>query len=225
MLSMNPNDDQTTRWLAYLLGDLESDEATRVQAEMRADPAKAEEVERFFEATSDWAKRPVADAPINMTELAARTRGAADESIRRARFRAAWPWAAAAAAALLVVALSQTSFSMQLGGAAFAWGDPPQTETVTRLENEISALNESYAELAADNLRLYDGFEEFVLSLHNLETQLQVATAELVRNQEREAYTRYIDMERILEFALQTRAALPYATNRAAVQASYNGRP
>ena len=36
---MNPNDDQTTRWLAYLLGDLPPDEAAEVEAEMRDDPA------------------------------------------------------------------------------------------------------------------------------------------------------------------------------------------
>ena len=222
---MNPNDDQTTRWLAYLLGDLESDEATSVEAEMRADPDKAEEVKRFFEDTIEWAKRPVSAAPINMTELAARTRGATDARIRRARFSTAWPWAAVAAAALLVVALSQTSFSMQLGGATLAWGDPPQTKAVVRLESEISTLNESYAELAADNHRLYDGFEEFVLSLQNLETQLQVATTELARNQQRESQTRYADMERMLQITQQTRAALAYGNDPAAVQASYNGRP
>ncbi|MCH8204587.1 MAG: hypothetical protein IID09_05450 [Candidatus Hydrogenedentes bacterium] len=222
---MNPNDDRTTRWLACLLGDLDPGETARVEAEMRADPDAAEDFKQFFEDTSEWAKRPVADAPINMTELAARTRGPADLRIGRARFRRAWPWAAVAATALLVAALSQTSFSMQLGGATLAWGDPPESEAVTRLESEISALNESYAALAADNLRLYSGFEEFVFSLQQLEFQLQVATAELARNQERESHTRYADMERLLQFAQQTRAALPYGNDPAALQASYNGRP
>ena len=222
---MNPNDDRTTRWLACLLGDLDPGETARVEAEMRADPDKAKEFKRFFEDTSEWAKRPVADAPINMTELATRTRGPADLRIGRARFRRAWPWAAVAATALLVAALSQTSFSMQLGGATLAWGDPPESEAVTRLESEISALNESYAALATDNLRLYSGFEEFVFSLQQLEFQLQVATAELARNQERESHTRYADMERLLQFAQQTRAALPYRNDPAAIQASYNGRP
>ncbi|MCH8205174.1 MAG: hypothetical protein IID09_08410, partial [Candidatus Hydrogenedentes bacterium] len=217
---MNPNDDQTTRWLAYLLGDLEPGDAARVEAEMRDDPSKAEEVRKFFEATTDWAKRPVADAPINMDELAARTRDAANVRVGRARFRAAWPWAAVAAAVLLVVALSQASFSMQLGGATLAWGNPPQTQAVTQLEGKISALNESYAELATDNLRLYNGFEEFMISLQQLETQLQVATAELARNQQREAYTRYADMQRLLEITRRASAALLYGNDPAAVQAS-----
>jgi len=60
---MNPNDDRTTRWLAYRLGDLTPDEAAEVEAEMRDDPELAEELKRFFEATSDWAKRPGAGAP------------------------------------------------------------------------------------------------------------------------------------------------------------------
>ena len=157
---MNPSDDQTTRWLAYLLGELEHGDAARVEAEMRDDPAKAEEVRRFFEATTDWAKRPVPESPIDMAELASRTRGAAGVGAGRARFRTAWPWAAVTAAALLIAALSQTSFSVQLGGAALAWGDPPQSEAVTQLENEISTLNESYAALAADNLQLYSNLEK-----------------------------------------------------------------
>ena len=222
---MNPNDDRTTRWLACLFGDLDPGETARVEAEMRADPDAAEDFKQFFEDTSEWAKRPVADAPINMAELAARTRGPADLRIGRPRFRTAWPWAAVAATALLVAALSQTSFSMQLGGATLAWGDPPESEAMTLLESEISALNESYAELAADNLRLYDGFDEFVFSLQNLEIQLQFATMELARNQQRESHTRYADMERLLQITQQTRAALPYGNNLAAIQASYNGRP
>lgn len=222
---MNPNDDLRTRWLAYLLGDLEPDDAARVEAEMRADPAQAEEVKRFFEATTDWAKRPVAEAPIDMTELAARTRGAADARVGRGRLRRAWPWAAVAAAALLVAALSQVSFSVQLGGASFAWGNPPQTEAVIELESEISALNESYAALATDNLRLYTGFEEFMISLQQLETQLQVATAELARNQEREAHTRYADMQRLLEMTLRAGAARPYGEDPGAVQATFPGKP
>ena len=221
---MNPNDDRTTRWLAYLLGDLEPGEAGRVEAEMREDPAKAEEVRRFFEATTDWAKRPVAESPIDMAELAARTRDAADARAGRGWFRTAWPWAAVAAAVVLVAALSQASFSMEIGGATFAWGEPPQTEAVIQLESEISALNQSYAELAADNLRLYDGFDEFVFSLQQLQTQLQVATAELARNQEREAHTRYTDMQRLLEMTLAS-AALPYGNDAGAVQASFTGRP
>ncbi len=221
---MKPNDDQTTRWLAYLLGDLAPNDAARVEAEMRDDPAKAEEVRRFFEATADWAKRPVADAPVDMTELAARTRGAADAHAGRARFRTAWPWAAVAAAVALVAVLSQGSFSMQLGGTTLAWGDPLQTEAVIQLESEISALNQSYAELAADNLRLYDGFDEFVFSLQQLHTQLRVATTELARNQEREAHTRYTDMQRLLELTLAS-GALPYGNDGAAVQASFPGKP
>jgi len=221
---MNPKDDQTTRWLAYLLGDLDPDDAARAETEMRDDPAKAEEVRRFFDATTDWAKRPVPESPIDMAELAARTRGATGIRTGRARLRAVWPWAAAAAAVVLVAALSQASFSVQLGGAALAWGTPPQTEAVTQLESEISALNQSYAELAADNLRLYDGFDEFVFSLQQLQTQLQIATAELVRNQEREAHTRYTDMQRLLEMTLAS-TAIPYGNDGAAVQASYTGKP
>ena len=221
---MNPNDDQTTRWLAYLLGDLDPDDAARAETEMRDDPAKAKEVRKFFEATTDWAKRPVAEAPIDMTELAARTRGAAVVPAGRARFRAAWPWAAVAAAALLVAVLSQASFSMRIGGTAFAWGNPPQSEAVTQLESKISALNESYAELAADNLRLYNGFEDFVFSLQQLETQLQLATAELARNQQHEAYTRYADMKRLLEMTLASTAP-PYRNDPVVVQANYTGKP
>ena len=221
---MNPNDDRTTRWLACLLGDLDPGETARVEAEMRDDPDAAEDFKQFFEDTSEWAKRPVADAPINMAELAARTRGPADLRIGRARFRTAWPWAAVAAAVVLVAALSQASFSVQLGGATLAWGNPPQAEAVTQLESEISALNQSYAELAADNLRLYDGFDEFVFSLQQLQTQLRVATAELARNQEREAHTRYTDMQRLLEMTVAS-AALPYGNETAAVQAIFTGKP
>ena len=221
---MNPKDDQTTRWLAYLLGDLEPDDAARVEAEMRDDPAKAEEVRRFFEATTDWAKRPVAESPIDMAELVARTRDAADVRAGGARFRTAWPWAAVAAAVVLVAALSQASFSMEIGGATLAWGEAPQMEAVMQLESEIFALNQSYAELAADNLRLYDGFDEFAYGLQQLQTQLQVATAELARNQEREAHTRYTDMQRLLEMTLAS-AALPYGNDPAVVQASFTGKP
>ncbi len=223
---MNPNDDRWPRWLAYLVGDLKPDEAARVEAEMREDPAKAEEVRNFFEATTDWAKRPVAESPVDMAELAARTRAATDVGAGRGRLRMAWPWATAAAAAALVfvAALSQASFSMELGGTTLAWGDPPQSEAVIELESEISALNESYAALAADNLRLYTGFEDFVFSLQQLETQLQVATAELARNQEREAYTRYADMQRLLEMTLAN-TVLPYGNDPVAVQASYTEKP
>lgn len=223
---MNPNDDRTTRWLAYMLGDLPPDEAAVVEAEMRDDPTKVEEIKRFFEATTDWAQRPVAEDPIDMAELTARTRGLAKKLVGRSRFRRPLPWAAAAvAAALLIVALSQASVSVQFGDTTLAWGNPQQAAAVTQLENEISALNASYAELAEDNLWLYDGFEQFLIGLNELETQLQIATTELARNQERESYTRYADMERILEIMQRPRVVLPRADMLAAMPASFNTQP
>ena len=45
---MNPNDDRTTRWLAYRLGELEPDEAAEVEAEMRDNPELADQI-RFLQ--------------------------------------------------------------------------------------------------------------------------------------------------------------------------------
>ena len=222
---MNPNDDQSTRWLAYMLGDLPPDEATEVEAEMRDDPARAEELKRFFEATTDWAKRPVAAAPVDLVALTAQARGATDIRVGRTRSRGAWPWAAAAAAILLLVVLSQASISVQFGDTTLAWGTQQQVDAVTQLENEISALNASYTELAEDNLRLYDGFEQFLIGLNELEAQVQIATTELARNQERESHTRYTDMQRMLEMMQRPRAVLPRREMPTAIPASFNTQP
>ena len=217
-------DERTTRWIAHLLGELAPDESAAVEAEMLKDPKGAAEVRRIVDTTRSWAKQPVAHPPIDMDALMNEARGPQRVATRRIRLRTALPWALAAS--LLIVAITQASVSATLGGTTIAWGDAQApSEEVLALQAELTSLNESYIALANENLLFYDQFDDVVFGLQQLETQLQVTATELARSQQRESQTRYTDMQRLLEIAQLTSAALPQDSRGYVVPASYTDRP
>ena len=221
---MNPNDDRTTRWIAHILGDLDSAESAAVEAEMRDEPEAAEELRRVVKATRDWAKEPVAHAPVDVAALTREARGPEKLPRRRLRLATALPWALAAS--LLIIVATQASVRATVAGTTFAWGDDPAPNTeIVALEAELTALNESYIELANENLLFYDQFDEVLVGLQQLETQLHLTATELAANQQRESQTRYADMQRLLQIAGFTRAAMPRAGRPIATPAAYTDQP
>lgn len=215
---MIPDDDRTTQWIACLLGDLPPEATRQVEQEMRDDPEKAEEIKQLLGAVTDWAKRPGEHVAIDLEELANRTRAA--EGIRRRRppFRTLWPWALAAS--ILIVAMTQATFSIQVGDAVLHWGGNSEAHRIDLLKEDIATLSKAYAVANEEKAEFAVLLDALVAQTLELEANLQYATSELAQRQLEESRIRYIDMQRLLELTNSARFTRTFAGPEI-VQAEY----
>lgn len=199
---MSSDKGREQRWFAYLLGDLISEEAQEVEREMADSPKEAEEFRNAFAVVGGWARSAETGQPVDFEALTSRLEGAGFgeeypatywQRLRRLPFQAG-PWAAAA---LLILALSQVSFSFSIGDATFAWG-------LEAMEDQAGA-NEFALSSVEDRLRAVEGLalehdallEAVAYETLTLERDLNNTVAHLLRNQQVEAHTRRQDMERL----------------------------
>lgn len=186
------NEQRDARWFAYLLGDLPEDERAAVEAEMAAAPRESAAFRQTYDGVDLWAREAVEHAPLDVHDTIARAQTllAANAHPRKTPwYGRALPWAAAAA---FLIALSQISFSVQMGDSTFAWGaQPAQEESSQELIDRLRALETVTASAQAE----LQGLAERAVSI---EEEMRDTTAELAYNQQLESEARYRDIARVL---------------------------
>ncbi len=186
---MNFRNDGRNDWFAYFLGELPEAERGRVEEEMAVAPEEAEEVRRAVEAATAWAQQPESYEPLALDAVI--QDGRVTPFARPPAARAPrWFWAAAAAA-LVVLAVSQTRFSVTMGDTTFAWGRPAATSTT----DTLVALAAKLAEVESKHAKT----EELVASVAERTLAVEESAAQLAYNQQVEAETRYQDMATLIQ--------------------------
>ena len=186
---MNFRNEGHNDWFAYFLGDLPESERGRVEEELAASPEEAEEVRRAVEAASAWAQQAEPYEPIALDALI--QDGRVVPFVRPAAARVPrWLWASAAAA-MILLALSQTRFSVTMGDTTLAWGRPATTSTPGNLD----ALAAKLAEVESKHLKT----EELIATVAERTLAVEESAVELAYNQQVEAETRYQDMATLIQ--------------------------
>ncbi len=194
---MNNNHERDARWFAYLLGELpEADRAqvesqhAQVETEMAASPDEAAKFRAVCEGVHSWAAESVIGPAMDLHALLAKGQIPA-QGPRPAWWAKAWPWAVAAT---FLIAISELSFSVQLGDTTIAWGQPaapaasvPADDLLKRLDAIETASLASQQEVATMAARAL-----------SIEEEMRDATAELAYNQQLEAEARFRDIERLI---------------------------
>ena len=199
---MSPEKSRERRWFAYLLGNSISEEAEEVEREMAESPKEAEAFQNAFELAGRWARSAEAGQPVDLEALTSRLEGAGYgeeypvsywQRLRRLPFQAG-PWAAAA---LLILALSQVSFSFSIGDATFAWGLEAMEDQAGANEFASSSVEDRLSAVERLAVEHDELLEAVAYGTLTLERDLNDTVAHLLRNQQVEAHTRRQDMERL----------------------------
>lgn len=190
---MNHDDTQRERWLAYLLGETKPEDAARIEAEMAEAPEEARALKKGLAAARGWASEPAEHSPVVMETLLA----AEPASVAQSRWARRWPWAVAAG--LLLIALTQLSFTVSVGDTSLAWGTNAEDSEREALTEQVADLQIRYSALADAANESADFLGVAAYRINTLEQDLSHATTELARNQRAETRARYMDVQRILE--------------------------
>ena len=199
---MSSEKSREQRWFAYLLGDSTAGEAQEVEREMAESPKEADEFRNAFETVGGWARSAEAGQPVDLEALTSRLEGARFgeeypasnwQRLRRLPFQAG-PWAAAA---LLILALSQVSFSFSIGDATFAWGLEAADDQEGAGEFALSAVEDRLGAVEGLAVEHDELLEAVAYETLTLGRDLNDTVAHLLRNQQVEAHTRRQDMERL----------------------------
>jgi len=190
---MNHDDMQRERWLAYLLGETEPEDAARIEAEMVEAPDEAHALKEGIEAVRGWAAEPVEHSPVAMKTLLA----AEPASGAQSRWARRWPWAVAAG--LILVALTQLSFTVTVGNTSLAWGTNAEDGDRAVLTEQVADLEVRYRALANAANESAEFLGVAAYRINTLERDLSRTAEELARNQRAETRARYADVQRILE--------------------------
>lgn len=191
---MSMNDEQQKRWLAQLIGDASPDECGRIEEEGRETPPEAAVLEKVVEEVSQWAKESVPYTPMNLEEfqqkVTASSQGSRVLSWRLAR---SWRlWAAAAVAMTLMVAASQTPFSVSFGKFNLQWGDGTWRDNGDTengdLAGRVQRLEQAVEQTASQ-------IQWLALQNATLESELRNAAIRLAYSQRAETQARYRDMQ------------------------------
>jgi len=197
---MNPK-EREQRWLAYFLGEADTEEQRRIEEELAASPLEAEEFRQFVKEIQSWASEPVSAAPLRMHDILSRA-GEPDmkpEKVSSPFMKPTrWFWALAAAA-LILFSLSRISFSVRTEFLSFNWGQKVEGEEIRALEEGLKSLSarvEDYRLTATENQTMIQ-----TLNLRNrlLEDNMRNAVSQIVHNQQIETRTRYNDLQQIMQ--------------------------
>ena len=198
-----PPDDRERRWIAHSLGELSEEESRELEEELKTDPERAARYRRLVGEVRQWAAEPTPHRPLDIARLmdeAAREGGdASGPSTPAGRSKPsrvpALAWTLAAAA-LLVFALSQARFTLQLGEHALHWGAgrgaEPNAEALSALRDQTDAL---LTQLDITRRRL----QEVQWQNRRLEASFQQTAAWLSRQQQIESQTRFQDVKRLMQ--------------------------
>lgn len=66
---MGMQKNRAEKWIAYLLGDLDSADAAAIEAEMKANPEEALEMTNTVEQIRAWSSESVPHVPLKLDDL------------------------------------------------------------------------------------------------------------------------------------------------------------
>lgn len=190
---MKLDDTKHEQWLAYLLGELEQDEAARVEVEMANAPEKAQAFKERLVQVRAWTKEPVEHTPLNTDAFFPETA----TPLTRSHWARQWPWAVAAG--LVLIALTQLSVSLTVGNTSLAWGTPAQDSEDAALAQHAEELEGRLKTLESAAIESTNLLRRTTFKISTLEQGLVRATEQLALNQQAETRARYADVQRILE--------------------------
>ncbi len=211
---MKHDSQRDPRWMAYLMGEGEPHERAAIEAEMRENPEAAEACRRVVAGVEKWAGEAVPAAPLDFEALYAQAEVAEAESlpqtpetiglaqqvsVPRSSGSKVWVWVAGvAASALLVLALTQVRFTLQLGSATLHWGvgaNPHDLAALkTQLDTVASEARESRLAAQAASVQIQAVSQRSSL----MQEEFRQATAGLAWMQRAESQRRYRDVETLM---------------------------
>jgi hypothetical protein len=189
MTSQNHNESR--KRIAHLLGETPPEEQAAAEAISKADPNETEALKTVIGAVEGWAKKDEPHyAALDPAAISGRT---GERSDARSLFNRLRPFAWPLAFAVMAIAISQSSFNIQLGGMSVAWGvetTGSSTESLASLQSTLNSIQEKTAAL-----------ETQVTTVTQTTVQLGEAATELAQNQQAESLARYRDTQSLLSMA------------------------